>query len=124
MSFVFSTLYTYTTHGDPKAVGCSFYNFFFKVEDKQKLIARRKIQFSRKFILNYRNFLTRITDTITSKLPNIAATIISIIIDAFSTNIVTSNHSISLGSGRVVVELNVDPYIFDMFDENSNKNSI
>lgn len=91
-------------------------------------------------ILNYRNFLTRITDTITSKLPNIAATIMSIIIDAFSTNIVTSNHLLSLScefSGCIVVELIAgssslvaygggpdDPYIFDMFDENSNKNSI
>lgn len=64
----------------------------------------------------------------------------SIIIDDFSTNIVTSNHSFSLScefSGSIVVELIAgssslvangggpdDPYIFDMFDENSNKNSI
>lgn len=90
-------------------------------------------------ILNYRNFLTRITDTITSKLPNIAATIMSIIIDDFSTNIVTSNHSFSLSCefSCIVVVLIAgssslaaygggpdDPYIFDMFDENSNKNSM
>lgn len=81
----------------------------------------------------YRNFLTRITDTITSKLPNIAATIISTIIDAFNTNNGISYHSLT----SIVVEFVAcaptcvafsggtdDPYIFDIFDENSNKNSI
>lgn len=46
----------------------------------------------------YRNLRTRMTDTITSRLPQIDAIIISSIIDAFSTSLSNSNQSPSLSS--------------------------
>lgn len=50
------------------------------------------------FKINYLNFLLRITDIITSKLPKTAAIIIDIIIDALNTMNKTSNQSFSLAT--------------------------
>lgn len=63
----------------------------------------------------YLNFLTLITDTITRRLPKIAATIINTIIDAFNINNTIFNAALSSLSVAVDVSKNIGgplpPYI-------------
>lgn len=76
-----------------------------------------------KFII-YLNFLTRITDTITNKLPKMAARIIETIIEAFTIRRKVSNPSIScvamtelfVASLSDIVEfIKIDPSIFSHY---------